>query len=137
MFLLLLIYFTNSFGEEPVYVYEEEVETAEHKCQQNFVEEWYLNKSAYLNQFINQFWRNEDKLKETAFTTEYGQINPVEDMAESFAAFILKTNKPQLQNVADRKIAFFYGFPEFTKLRKDIRKKLSLSIRKRLYNRKR
>jgi hypothetical protein len=53
------------------------------------------------------------------FVREYASTNPVEDIAESWTAFILRPT-PQNDTVADQKINFFYKFPELVELRYQI-----------------
>lgn len=53
------------------------------------------------------------------FVTDYAATNIKEDMAESFEAFILSP-KPAGDTIADRKILFYYDFPELVTLRQQM-----------------
>jgi hypothetical protein len=50
------------------------------------------------------------------FVSEYAASQPSEDIAESFAYFILHP-KPSGKTIADQKVKFFYEFPELVALR--------------------
>ena len=104
-----------------------------------------LEKS-YLNKFYHAFWADifkdweksmqmtdlAEKEEETAklydkystrFVTEYAATNPGEDIAESFTIFVTKP-KPTGTEIKDKKVLFFYGYPEMVELREEIRKQL-------------
>jgi hypothetical protein len=53
------------------------------------------------------------------FVTEYAATTPAEDIAESWAAFVLQP-RPAGDTIAERKVLFFYEFPELVQLRADI-----------------
>lgn len=53
------------------------------------------------------------------FVTEYAATNPLEDLAESFEAFVLWPG-PATNRIADQKILFFYEFPELVEMRSRI-----------------
>jgi hypothetical protein len=55
----------------------------------------------------------------TQFVTEYAATNPVEDIAESWEAFIINP-KPIGTSIADQKVLFFYDYPELVQMRADI-----------------
>jgi hypothetical protein len=57
------------------------------------------------------------------FVSDYASSNIVEDMAESFAQFVVGEKKTGT-TIADQKVNFFYGFEELTKLRTTIRENL-------------
>jgi hypothetical protein len=62
------------------------------------------------------------------FVSEYAATNPGEDIAESFALFILDP-KPQTTNtVAREKVAFFYAYPALTAFRTEMRTALVTGI---------
>ncbi|MCY6372243.1 putative zinc-binding metallopeptidase [Clostridium ganghwense] len=105
-------------------------------------------KNAYLNLFYKKFWANiyddykklnkaenneEDGQPNLAFyekysnqfVSGYASTNPEEDIAESFRTFVTE-NKPQGKTIAEKKMLFFYDFPELVKIRKEIRKNLGL-----------
>lgn len=50
------------------------------------------------------------------FVTEYAATSPVEDIAETFMLFVLD-NKPVGNKISDKKIRFFYEFPELVEVR--------------------
>lgn len=102
-------------------------------------------KDSYVNQFIKQFWYEEellfewDKIQETRnldkkldrlydfylahktkFHTDYAAESPEEDIAESWYYFVV-LDKPTGQLIKDQKLLFFYGFPELILLRNEIR----------------
>jgi hypothetical protein len=108
-------------------------------CPEYFPGEGCSHKNAYINLFVHAFWNkiyaewskidsieNEDaydrKLEkfyqkyQEQFVTDYAPTSPEEDIAESWAYFILKP-KPAAKTTADQKVLFFYKFPELTKLR--------------------
>ncbi|WBW96453.1 putative zinc-binding metallopeptidase [Oceanirhabdus sp. W0125-5] len=96
--------------------------------------------NSYLNKFYYKFWKgiNEEWIKaqesEEAkrvfyenniehFVTEYASTNILEDIAESFTAFVLQ-DKPKGKNISEKKILFFYDFKETIKMRNEIRENL-------------
>ncbi|MDO5564274.1 MAG: hypothetical protein Q4F88_03495 [Eubacteriales bacterium] len=94
-----------------------------------------FNKESYINLFYKLFWINEENRRkayvgdyqanETDFVTEYAQTSLVEDIAESFYTFVVENEKPiALNYVRDKKIMFFYNFPELVKIREEFREKL-------------
>lgn len=97
--------------------------------------------ASYINAFITKYWTEEDRgnafaalennneedfayelftKRPNGFVTEYAATNAVEDMAESFALFVLKP-RPTTNTVADQKINFFYNYPELVTLRNHMR----------------
>jgi hypothetical protein len=100
------------------------------------------NSNSYINMFFDQFWPkiypewkkvNEEKDHNnyssllakfyqnhaTQFNTPYSAVSPEEDIAESWAYFVL-TPKPANDSIAHRKLLFFYNFPELVDLRNQI-----------------
>lgn len=100
------------------------------------------NKDSYLNQFYLKFWRPiypewYENLYQGGFgldwglvsgfyrrypdqfNTTYSAASPEEDMAESFAVFILSPRPDDLL-VSQKKILFFYEYPELVTLRQEI-----------------
>ncbi len=100
------------------------------------IEEGALKESSYLNKFAKKFWTKEMiKMSEsgdigealklydenpTDFVSDYATSNLVEDFAESFAKFVL-SDKASGDSKADKKVNFFYDFPELVKLRNHMR----------------
>jgi hypothetical protein len=109
-----------------------------------FTGEGCATNGAYINDFVRRFWsiadlaavgggagENETDLYVRApdrFVSEYAATNPGEDIAESFALFILDP-KPQTTNtVAREKVAFFYAYPALTAFRTEMRTALVTGI---------
>jgi hypothetical protein len=111
-------------------------------CPQYFTDEGCSKPNSYINQFFERFWtdfytewqqidqiRNENTRQnrlddfyttyEDQFVTDYAATSPEEDMAESWAFFILSP-KPELTSIANEKILFFYEYPELVQLRSQI-----------------
>lgn len=53
------------------------------------------------------------------FLNDYAATDPVEDIAESWAAFVLEPT-PVSNSIPEQKISFFYNFPELVELRYQI-----------------
>ena len=53
------------------------------------------------------------------FLNDYAATDPVEDIAESWTAFVLEST-PSGDSVAEQKVNFFYNFPELVELRYQI-----------------
>ena len=119
-------------------IYEQEVSA----CPQYFPGEGCSTPDSYINEFYNRFWtdlyadwqpidleRDEDvrnRMLEDFYTiyadqflTKYAATSPSEDIAESWAFFILSP-KPELNSIANEKILFFYEYPELVQLRTEI-----------------
>lgn len=115
------------------------------------IEEGTTKESSYLNAFHEKFWKDIyeeclsiEKLKEESpeeadelgmefyekysdqFVTDYASSNSVEDIAESFTYFVLDP-KPQDDSIKNKKILFFYNYPELVKLRTTLRANLELN----------
>jgi hypothetical protein len=96
--------------------------------------------SAYLSRFYARFWKDRyphgssrDDTDQAsarydedpdAFVTDYAATDPSEDFAESFAYFVLDPG-PSGTADKDRKIQFFYHFPDLVRDRDALRKVLS------------
>ena len=101
---------------------------------------------SYINIFYQKFWadiisewdemqyiENEDEFLDQSdlfydkyqnrFLTIYSSTNIDEDIAESWAAFVLR-DKPKDETMFEQKILFFYDFPELVDLREHIRQGL-------------
>lgn len=85
-------------------------------CSTLALDEGCAGASSYINQFNKQFWVT----KADGFVSDYASTDITEDMAESFAAFVLQ-DKPSGTSVAEQKINFYYNFPEAVQLRQQIR----------------
>jgi hypothetical protein len=121
-------------------------------CPQYFAGDGCSTPGSYINQFFQLYWKGLyeewqaiDKTKEDEtyagtlhdfyetyadqFLTEYAATSPEEDIAESWASFIL-ASKPDAQSIADEKILFFYGYPELVQLRQEILTRLCADFTK-------
>ena len=63
------------------------------------------------------------------FVTDYAPTSPEEDIAESWSYFVLKP-KPGSSTIANRKVLFFYEFPELVALRQQIAHNLCAQLEK-------
>lgn len=100
-------------------------------CKTLNLDEGCVNQNSYLYPFWNSYWKNTPKpeFSESSFVTEYASTNEVEDLAESFAFFVLEKDKDKLgSEEKDSKIKYFYDYPELVDLRSTIRKTLGTDI---------
>lgn len=111
-------------------------------CTQYFTGEGCSKPDSYINQFFTRFWpyiyeewaqidseEDEDtrltmldnfyEMNQDQFVSEYASTSPIEDIAESWAFFVLSP-KPELNSIANEKILFFYEYPELVELRTKI-----------------
>lgn len=111
-------------------------------CPDYFPGEGCSKPDSYVNAFYNEFWtdiygewqdlnliENDDAYYdalddfyykyEDRFVTDYAVTNPEEDMAETFAFFVLSP-RPAGDTIAEKKILFFYDYPELVQLREQI-----------------
>lgn len=65
--------------------------------------------------------------KDQTFVSEYAATNLTEDMAESFASFVLQS-KPSGTKTVDKKIAFYYEYPALVRERERIRTALAKEL---------
>jgi len=102
-----------------------------------------LNENSYLNQFYNKYWKeyykeaqatikmnDEDEKYEIQtkffekhsdeFVTQYAASELIEDIAESFAYFVMN-DKPKDDSIKNNKILFFYNYEEMIQIRDEIR----------------
>jgi hypothetical protein len=119
----------------PLDAWDTFLEKAKEDCQAYFIWEGCLNTTSYFHAFISSFWQEnfeasqdeeEDDFytgKETSFVSDYAATNPWEDIAESFVHFILQS-QPTGETLAQKKILFFYDYPELVKLRDFIRMRI-------------
>ena len=123
-------------------------------CPTYFPGEGCSEPNSYINAFFERFWADidaewqevdqlqyEDQDEYTAaldqfyadhqdeFVSDYAATNPGEDIAESFATFVLKP-APTGDTIADEKVAFFYDYPELVKLRAEISSRLVSRLRR-------
>ena len=115
---------------------------AEENCITYFTGEGCARSSSYFYLFFDEFWLDiydewseiqyiEDDeeyyetldefyfAREDEFVTDYAVTNPGEDIAESWAFFVTQ-QKPTGNIIAEKKVLFFYQFPELIALRDEI-----------------
>jgi hypothetical protein len=111
-------------------------------CETYFTGEGCALPSSYFYRFYDEFWQDIyaewDELQyiedddeyydamdefyfahEDQFVTDYAVTNPGEDIAESWAVFVTQP-KPSGETIAEKKVLFFYRFPELVTLRNEI-----------------
>jgi hypothetical protein len=98
-------------------------------CPNYEADEWCTKSSSYLAQFQKKYWGNAKKIPytEESFVSEYASTNPEEDIAESFAFYILGRNFSE-SPVRESKMNFFNSYPELVEIREDMRNVLAESI---------
>lgn len=88
------------------------------------------NEGSYLDAFADAFYsetRNGDEeldYYEEDFVTEYAATNVIEDIAESFAEWVVHPERWEGDTLADEKVWFFEEYPELVQLKEDIRENL-------------
>lgn len=113
------------------------------ECKTYFTGEGCLHSNAYLNAFYQRFWKGQFDVEAAdpedlyaqqpdAFVTPYAASNPGEDIAESFAAFVLRKQPAHANTLAEQKLQFFFDYPELRELRTSIRSALAPFVRKRI-----
>lgn len=89
--------------------------------------EGYSHPESYINAYYQKFWKgkgiDEDTFKQDDFVSDYAMTNIEEDMAETFATFVME-DKATGKQIKDQKVNFFYGYPELVKIRTFIRSQL-------------
>ena len=126
---------------------DQEYEAAAAACPTYFSGEGCAKTGSYLAGFVDRFWAPlldefesinsiEDEFAwqdamfsfyddhADQFVSDYAATNPGEDIAESFAAYVLAPELPKGDTVAEQKILFFGQFPELAQLRDSIRRAL-------------
>ena len=111
-------------------------------CQQYFTGQGCSEPASYVNQFFDRFWpyiyeeweqidleKDKDerdalledfyRVHKDQFVSDYAPTSPMEDIAESWAFFVLSP-KPELNSIANEKVLFFYEYPELVDLRTQI-----------------
>jgi len=108
----------------------------EKRCGTHFVMEWCLAPKSYVQEFVEAFWTdamlqkvaNEQDVysgKEKNFVSDYAATNEGEDIAESYALYVVNPLSEDDWTVAWDKLNFFSQYSELTSLRSYIRKQLS------------
>lgn len=107
----------------------------ENRCPTFYLEEGCTNVDSYLNNFVKLFWTGVKKdreggqeFTENKFVSEYASSNEVEDLAESFAFFILEKQGLENTVIKNQKINFFYQYPELVQIRNEMRNVLAKDI---------
>ncbi len=131
---------------------DELYERALSACSQYFTQEGCSSPTSYINAFFIRYWKTFysewqeiDKEKSDSsyesslhsfyktysdqFLTEYAATSPEEDIAESWAFFVLAP-KPESASIANEKILFFYEYPELVQLRQEILTRLCVEFPK-------
>jgi hypothetical protein len=98
-------------------------------------------KNSYLQKFVENYWSKKDireaqkgdasalyTQKPEDFVTEYAATSPEEDIAESFALFVLDTKPEITDSAAKQKISFFYQYPELTAVRAEMRRSVGCVV---------
>lgn len=75
-----------------------------------------MNEDAYIYDFYQRFWEDEESEDEDDYVTEYAMSSIYEDFAESWSYFVM-TPRPKGRSGADRKAAFFYDYDELVMLK--------------------
>jgi hypothetical protein len=119
-------------------------------CPNYFPGEGCAKPNSYLNTFYNRFWTeihgelqninleedddvyyqrlNDFYTKyQDQFVNEYAATNPEEDIAEAWSFFVLGP-KPNGDTIAEKKVLFFYDYPELVQLRERILSNLCASL---------
>ena len=112
-------------------------------------DEGQAKKRSYLNKFVSLFWKDHmlgewdtiqrehchteascvEKLYDlysdnhTEFVTDYAAESPEEDIVESWTAFVLRPKFKNPRTIAQKKVNFFYQFPELVRYRSIIKQK--------------
>lgn len=127
---------------------QDEPSTVELSCRTFYTGEGCANPGSYINLFVERFWddifnehvsganaaetqeeyddfvtRFYDKYPDR-FVSEYAATNPGEDIAESFAFFVLQ-EKPTGDSIAEQKVLFFYEFEPLIQMRTHMRGQLA------------
>lgn len=112
-------------------------------CPNYGLDEGCSNEESHINRFYQAFWvdiidehaaiETDDEAAEfyeryrDRFVSEYAATNPVEDAAEVFTNFVLRQQPTNSDTVVDQKILMMHGIPALTRLRNDIRGKLTIT----------
>ena len=105
---------------------------SENACKTYFINEGCADANSYAYYFKKNFWKNTNQgqeYNENKFVTEYASSEPLEDLAESFAFFVLGKGQSFLgDSMKDQKMKMFYNYPELVQVREEMRKSLSVEI---------
>lgn len=112
-------------------------------CKNYFPGEGCAKEDSYINELHANYWKDiwteyevakkdqesQQKFYEKhkdRFVTQYASTNPPEDIAEVFATFITKKEKPAGNTIAEKKILLMYKRSELIEFKNHIRKNLQL-----------
>lgn len=95
-------------------------------CPKSEIEDNYCPKStSYIDPYFKKFWEDlpttKQEFDENKYITEYAGTSYTEDFAESFATFVMKPMPTSTESMVNQKINFFYEFPYFVTIRKNMR----------------
>ncbi len=99
-------------------------------CDTYYISDGCMYAESYLAVFGDIFWDGEngeeegtaeERFRPEDYVTEYAATNSVEDIAESFAEFIVNPDKWQGETIADQKVQFFEEYQELVTLRDEVR----------------
>lgn len=119
---------------------------SQNSCTNYFPGEGCAKSSSYIDELFQKHWKDiwdeYQKAKEnqssqqafykkyqSRFVTRYASTNPAEDIAEVFATFVTRNDKPSGTTVAEKKILLLYNRSELVAFRDHIRKNLNLRSR--------
>ena len=99
------------------------------QCHTYAIDEGCSKADSYLYLFVSRFWKNEPQpvYDPTKFVTEYAATSDVEDLAESFAFYVLEKTASGTA-VKDQKLTFFAAHPDLVSIRTQMRKVLTKDI---------
>lgn len=134
-------YSRRAFASLGTHGYRTEVNAARRDCPTFFTFDACAEPHSYLYNYMYVFWQpmlnqwvsqSGSSMGKRAFlnrhhqgfVSNYAASHPVEDLVESFTAFVLRQPPKGNSKLADRKVNFFYQFPEMVKLRAHIRANL-------------
>lgn len=112
-------------------------------CKNYYPGEGCAKENSYINELYSKYWKDiwseyQDAKKDQSaqqkfydkhkdrFVTQYASTNPGEDIAEVFATFVTKKDKPSGNTIAEKKILLMYNRSELIDFRDHIRKNLQL-----------
>jgi hypothetical protein len=112
-------------------------------CATYFTGDSCAQKGSMLYSYVRQFWNAADiqtadaageeqdnglySKKPRSFVTEYASTNPSEDLAETFAYFVLDEKQPG-KTIAEKKINALYSFSDLVKVRDIMRKGIRSNV---------
>lgn len=116
---------------------------SQNDCANYYPGEGCARSNSYINKLFSNYWagihgehqdamnEGDDALRQfydkyqSHFVTDYAATNPGEDIAEVFAFFVTKPDRPSGNAVSDQKINLLYDHPELVTLRNEIRNNLA------------